>query len=766
MSLRKLVGALALAAPLSLLPAQTTLNNVVYATVSVAGQPFDLRLNLAVPAGAGPFPVVVWIHGGGWSGGSHSPIPNAVTRMLPRGYAAASIAYRLTGQSPWPAQIQDCKAAIRFLRANAASYGLDPDRIAVMGSSAGGHLTAALATMGDVGDVRSGSYAVDLEGTVGAHVGVSSRVQCAVDLYGPTAMLLANDFPTFDHDGPSSPESALVGGPLQDNPEKWATVDPISFVSPDDPPMLMLHGTLDTSVPFVMSDRLLRAATAIGNDARLFPVVGEGHGGPLFGSAESTAAIDGWLDAHLRDLPDVTVSVVATDAAGSEAGDPATFTVSRTGSLAAPLSVRLWLAGDVAPGADCERLPLRCTIPAGQAATTVALVPLQDDLVEGDETARLHVAPSRAYRVAHAAQSAVAVIADDDVGAGLPVVSLVPLDAFADEAGGNPGAVRFVRTGATTAPLTVAYELAGSAIVGEDCAPLSGSLTFPAGSASRLVVVVPVQDTAREPAETVVLRLLASADYQRGANRTGHVVIRDDDRSSPLPVVGVLATGNEPAENGADGTFQLTRTGSTAAPLTVALQVGGSAAPSADYVALPTSVTFPAGSAVVDVPVSVLDDAALEGAERIDCAIVPQAAYVVGAGAHAKLWIADDEVPTAVAAPVATLDVGPLRVGDEGSATVLGGSSFGVAALWIATEPGYVPFAPFGTVQLGPAFTGSYLTALLDGNGDATFAVPIPSITTLQGLPFWWQAIVTTPTSPFLTLSNGVRRELLGSPPF
>lgn len=740
---------------------QTSYPGLVFATVQVQGQPFDLHVDLAVPSGNGPWPLVAWIHGGGWAGGSHSPIPSSTTRLLQRGYAVASIQYRLTGQAVWPAQLQDCKAAIRYLRANATNWSLDPDRFAVMGSSAGGHLVAALATTGDAGVVTNGSYTADLEGTVGAHATTSSRVQCAIDLYGPTAMLQATDYPTFDHDGPGSPESRLVGAALQDAPERWATVDPISFLSPDDPPLLAVHGTADGSVPFYMSEALHDAALAIGLDVEFEPLEGAGHGGPEFGQPSTIARIDAMLDSRLRDLPDVTVRIDASDATADESGDTATFTITRSGSTALPLSVRLWLAGEVEVTSDCAPLPLRCTIPAGQASIDVVLQPLQDTLVEGDERARLHIGSSRDYRIDSGAASAVATLSDDDDATGLPIVSVLPLDAAAAEAGGNPGAVRFVRTTPNTAALDVLYTIAGTARNGLDYQPLSGTVTIPAGANGRVVVVQPLQDGARETGETVVLRVAAAATYARGAARAAHVVIADDERTAALPTVAIVTKDIVAGENAGDGAFQLTRSLASPQPLLVQLVVEGTATGGIDYVSLPTQVTIAPGEHTVALPVQVLDDLFVEGIENVVVTIVPQSTYQLAVQPSAELWLSDDEAPPPPAATV-TLDVGPLHVGRDGIATITGGSPAGIAAIWIGLAPGHLPLPSFGTVQLDPSQAAPFVVTALDGDGTAVQQLTVPPVPGLTGQAFWWQAVATVDNPPWLGLSNVVRREVIG----
>jgi acetyl esterase/lipase len=761
--LRSLV---AFAALLSAIPAQTTtFPSLVYATVPVAGVPSDLLLDLVVPNGQGPWPVVVWVHGGGWQGGSRLPIPGAATRLLTRGYAVASIDYRLSGAAIWPAQIHDCKAAVRYLRANAASFQLDPDRIGVMGSSAGGHLVAALATTGAVGAVRSGSFVVDLEGTVGPHLGTSSRVQCAVDQFGPTNMLLAGDLPTFDHDGANSPESLLIGGALQANPDRWATVDPASFVSPDDAPILAMHGTDDTTVPFHQSQLLLDAASAIGNDIAFFPVQGNGHGGPGFLAPDATAAMDAFLDRTLRNLPAVRVGVTASDASADESGDPALFVVSRSGSTSAELIVSLWLGGEVASDLDHAPVPLRCVIPAGQASVSVPFTPRDDVLVEGDERVELHLVPQPGYRVDHAASWAQATLFDDESGTGLPVVTIASLDASATEAAGNPGALRFVRTGATAASLVVAYEIAGTASNGTDYVALSGTVTIAAGSPGGLVVITPLQDTRREPGETVVLRVAAGTGHVRGAARTAHVVIADDDRVSLLPTVGVLGTEQVLGEPGDAGAFTLTRTGATTQALTVAFALTGTAQNGIDFAPVAASAVIPAGMPWVRIPLQVIDDGALEGRESVVLAIAPAAGYTVGAAAVQQLWIADDEAPTP-APSVVQLAVGPLAIGRIGTATIVGGEPNGLASLWLGFAPGYLPLPPFGIVQIDLATAGPFALSVLDSGGSVSLPLAIPAVPSLTGLASWWQALVSTAPNSGLVLTDVALRAVGGAGTF
>ncbi|HEX6985050.1 MAG TPA: prolyl oligopeptidase family serine peptidase, partial [Planctomycetaceae bacterium] len=170
----------------------------------------------------------------------------------------------------WPAQIHDVKAAIRWVRANAERHGLDPDRIGVWGTSAGGHLVAMLGVSGDVSE---------LEGDLGPHTDVSSEVAAVANFFGPTELLaMIGQKSSIDRTGPNCPEAKLIGGTLRENPEKAKAASPVTYVTPNDPPVLTVHGTEDFVVPFdqgVRFDKVLREA---GVTSYFVPVEGAGHG--------------------------------------------------------------------------------------------------------------------------------------------------------------------------------------------------------------------------------------------------------------------------------------------------------------------------------------------------------------------------------------------------------------------------------------------------------------------------------------------------------
>lgn len=250
-----------------------------------ARQPFDVKKDLAYVANGherqkldlylpknsnNNRPLVLWIHGGGWKQGSKDKC--RAIPLVERGFVVASINYRLSSHAVFPAQIQDCQAAIRWLRTNAETYGIDKGRFGVWGSSAGGHLAALVGTAGDE----------DFSDQTNTPPKISSRVQAVCDWFGPTDLLLMNKqagtLGTLDHDAANSPESLLLGGPLQQMAAKAKAANPITYATSDDPPFLILHGDLDPLVSVQQSVMLKDALLAVEGDAKLTIVNGAGHG--------------------------------------------------------------------------------------------------------------------------------------------------------------------------------------------------------------------------------------------------------------------------------------------------------------------------------------------------------------------------------------------------------------------------------------------------------------------------------------------------------
>lgn len=253
--------------------------NVARDVVYGQGGGRDLKLHIVSPKSPSdkPLPVYVWIHGGGWMGGSKDGGVGQVAAMVRSGFIGATIEYRLSGEAIFPAQIEDCKCAIRFLRAHAKEYNIDVDRIAVGGSSAGGHLAALVGTSGGVSE---------LEGT-GGWEDQRSDVQAVIDLYGPTDLIQFVNTPGYEtHAKANSPEARLLGGAVMQRQDAAAKVNPIHYIDADDPPFLIIHGSSDATVPLNQSEAIYKALQAAGVESKLHVIDGAGHGGREFGQPE------------------------------------------------------------------------------------------------------------------------------------------------------------------------------------------------------------------------------------------------------------------------------------------------------------------------------------------------------------------------------------------------------------------------------------------------------------------------------------------------
>jgi acetyl esterase/lipase len=280
--------------------------NIAYAGNDNPRQRVNLLLPTA-PKDGKPLPVIAHIHGGAWSGGSREGGHGRLARYVAGGeYAAVAIGYRLSGEAIWPAQIHDCKAAIRWIRANAQKYNLDPDKIGIVGESAGGHLVAMLGTSGGV---------EALEGDLGSHKGVSSRVRCVVDQYGPSELLAIKDYPSsLNHDAANSPEGRLLGGQVSERKDVAIAASPVTYASADDPPFLIIHGNRDQTVPFNQSERMHAALKKVGVESYFVTVDGGGHGG--FRNPEVEKRERQFFDKHLRGVAATISEATIPNAAG------------------------------------------------------------------------------------------------------------------------------------------------------------------------------------------------------------------------------------------------------------------------------------------------------------------------------------------------------------------------------------------------------------------------------------------------------------------
>jgi acetyl esterase/lipase len=263
-------------------PPITTTNDVVYTKAGGT----ELKLDLARPAeGDGPFPAVLVIHGGGWRGGDKSNNRAALTEFARRGYVAISPQYRFCPKDPFPAQVHDVKAAVRWLRGHKDDYKLDADHIGAVGFSAGGHLSLMLGVTGPE-DGLEGDAASDAP---------SSRVQAVVNYFGP-ADLAAADIPEV-----SLPlVKDFLGGSAKEKPQVAAKASPLTFISADDAPILTFQGTKDNLVPFTQAEKLTDAMAKAGVGGRTELMLGAGHG---WGNPEMHRTLNetfAFFDAHLK----------------------------------------------------------------------------------------------------------------------------------------------------------------------------------------------------------------------------------------------------------------------------------------------------------------------------------------------------------------------------------------------------------------------------------------------------------------------------------
>ena len=250
-----------------------------YAQVKGVSLKLDLYRPSAMPSA--PMPLVIWVHGGGWSNGTKTNCPAAW--LATKGYAVASLDFRLLPEHPWPAQIEDPIAALRWLRQESGKYGYDASRSAAMGGSSGGHVVALWGTL---------------------PLPAEDKVKAVVDLYGPTDLLTMP--PNVLSEKRTRAELAkangalLLGGIVMDQPAKAKAVSALHQVSKDDVPFLIMHGMDDPGVPVDQSERLHAALKAAGVESTLKLLPGAGHGGKEFDSAESRTLILAFLDKHLK----------------------------------------------------------------------------------------------------------------------------------------------------------------------------------------------------------------------------------------------------------------------------------------------------------------------------------------------------------------------------------------------------------------------------------------------------------------------------------
>jgi acetyl esterase/lipase len=267
-----MVPAQAPASPLGPPPTHADIDYAPADPVTSNGHKLDLYLNRDVTR---PQPAVIWTAGSAWTSDTGKGGADGIAAQLnPAGYAVVGASIRSSAQVQFPGQLHDVKAAIRWVRANAAKYHIDSDRLAMMGTSSGGWTTAMAALTGDV---------PELEGAVGT-TGVSSRLQVAVAFFPPTDFLAMDAWALQRcaapqcHDDVTSPESRLVGCAIQSCADKTRAANPARYVSDADPPVMILHGGSDARVPHNQGELLYMALNKACHDAVFVSLPKAGHG--------------------------------------------------------------------------------------------------------------------------------------------------------------------------------------------------------------------------------------------------------------------------------------------------------------------------------------------------------------------------------------------------------------------------------------------------------------------------------------------------------
>ncbi len=272
--------------------------DIPYASLSPAE-----KLDIYLPDESdGPFPVIVSIHGGAFMGCDKADMQvMPMLEGLKRGYAVVAINYRLSGEAKFPALVQDAKAAIRWIRANAPRYGFDPNRIAAWGGSAGGYQATMLGVSARV---------PELQDPILGNADQPSHVQAVVTWFGPTDFLKMDGYlierglaspPGQEHNSANSPESLLLGHKITEIPDRVKAANPETYITADAPPFFIQHGAQDPVVPVQMSIHLAaKLEQAIGkNKVRLELLEGAGHADPQFETPENVKQVLDWLDQRL-----------------------------------------------------------------------------------------------------------------------------------------------------------------------------------------------------------------------------------------------------------------------------------------------------------------------------------------------------------------------------------------------------------------------------------------------------------------------------------
>ncbi len=269
------------------------MSNIPYVPNGAATQSLDLYLPSDYKKRKEPLPWVLFIHGGGWFTGDkdqdHYMLHGTRWVILNNGYAVASVNYRLSGESPFPAQIRDCKTALRFLKAHAKEYGLDTRRIGVWGGSAGGNLASLLGTSTNVPEFETGYWSEQ-----------TSQVAAVCDFCGKTDLLMIADDPQREKTPLYSQINQYLGGEIGSRREAAQKASPVFWVSDQTPPFLIVHGTADQTNNYEHARRLFKKLQDAGREVILLPLENTKHDGAAFVSPETQRVMLDFFAKHLK----------------------------------------------------------------------------------------------------------------------------------------------------------------------------------------------------------------------------------------------------------------------------------------------------------------------------------------------------------------------------------------------------------------------------------------------------------------------------------
>jgi len=456
----------------------------------------------------------------------------------------------------------------------------------------------------------------------------------------------------------------------------------------------------------------------------------------------------------------VKVTITATDNIAREgSSDTATFTVTRVGSLAANLVVNYTVSGTASNGLDYVLLPGSVTIPAGQATAKITITPINDNLVEGPETVTVTLAGAPLYNIGTPGQ-ATATIIDDDV----PAVTLSASDATASESGPDPGAFTFTRTGSTAEPLTVYFDITGSARNGADYEAITNSIVIPAGCASAVLTITPIDDAIKEDGETVVLTLMNSptGSYSVSTTTPKTVTIQDNDSDAPVGV-SFFAANSSGLESQFIVSLSVCLSTASSVPVSVNYEVkGGTATSGVDFVFDPPSPLYFAPGQVTKTVTAfgVNNDTIVEPDETVIVSLSnPQNALLDVITNHVYTIIDDDGTGTLTVtatdpnAAEAGQDTGTFRISRSGAASrdvtvfyQLTGSA--------SSPSDYYPVASSVTIPAGQTSTNIVIVPVDDDTPEPPETVVLTIVSTTG-------ATIGSPKSATITIADNDSSESL-----